>query len=183
MRHIGGIGWLAVAVIAGCGGGPSAYPPAWVGTDDARRTAVTSEEAALESPPRETLLDEVTLAYADGQTACFDVILRARTSDDVALADLGARCRAGTGDAASEAPAEPSSVEMVSVYDYADNGDLVDTAAEEVPGDSYDPAGAEPAADGLHRVVERRARLCCPAPRTDRLTLVVGPEEIAWPMD
>ena len=180
MRHIGGL--VGLVAILGCGGGAGPYPPAWVGTDQARRTAVGAEEAGLSAPPRETLLDEATLAYADGQTACFDVVVRSLATRDRPLAALGARCRAGAGEGASASPAEPSSVEMVSVYEYADNGDLVETVAEEVPGDSYDPGGAEPAGEGLPRVVERRARLCCTAPRTEELALAMAGTELTWPM-
>lgn len=180
MRHIGGMVWIAV--VASCGGSAAtAYPPSWVGSDEARRTAMTAEEGDSPLPP-ESLADEATLAYADGQTACFDVTVRSLARSDAPLTGLRPTCRAATADGPVTAPAEASSVAMVSVYDYADNGDLVSTVAEEVVADSYDPAGVEPPAEGLHRVAERHARLCCAVPASEELVLSLGEIELSWPM-
>lgn len=178
MRLSGGISWLLI--VAACGGGATAYPPAWVGTDAARRTTGTAAEARAEAPPRDTLMDEATLAYADGETACFDVTVRSLARDDAPLAGLSPRCVAGEGEGATAAPAEASSVEMLSVYDYDDAGDVVSTVTEDVPAESY--AGEGDPAEGVHRVVERHARLCCAAPATERLVLSLGPLELAWDM-
>lgn len=177
MEHRGGLLWLALMV--GCGGAAASYPPAWVGTDDARRTGSMAGDAQAPQLPRDTLMDEAVLAYADGQTACFDVIVRSPWRQDAALTGLGARCTAGEG---APAPAEPSSTEMLSVYDYDEDGDVIGTEAEDVPAASYDPSGAEPPSEGLHRVVERHARLCCEAPAADALVLSLGSLELSWTM-
>lgn len=165
---------LAILALASCAGANEHVAPEWVGTDAARRTVAEDTPAEL---PAETLADEASLDYYDATSACFDVIVRAKFEDDAALGERGA-CSNGR----ENAPATPSS-ETVSVYDYSERGDVETVQTEGTPSEAYaaDAIGAlEP---GLHRIVERHARLCCGVSAGDILELELGASSFRWEID
>jgi len=169
-----------IVLAAACGGSspPETFPPSWVGTDAASRTGETGNEVARAGLPRETLVDDAVLTYLDEQTACFDLAVRSTAASDRALSELGAECRAEDTSSAAELSAE----EMVSVYDYDADGQLAEVVTEDVPAEAYDRSPEAPPSGELHRIVERRSRLCCPVPRADVLVLALPGLELSWQM-
>ena len=167
---------LAIAIVAACGGSQG-VPPAWIGTDDALRSGVMSGEPG-EGLSRDAVQDDATLAYLEGSTACFDVVVRAAETDDVPLASIGATCIAGEASSA----AEPSSDELVSVYDYAEGGEVGSVVVEDVTAASWSGSSADPPGSSLTRAIERRSRLCCEVGLADTITLSLGSLALSWDM-
>jgi hypothetical protein len=167
-----GIALLSLA--AACAGANETVAPDWVGTDAARRTV--GEETPAELPP-ETLADEASLDYYDATSACFDVIVRTKIDDDAPLGERGA-CSNGR----ESAPASPSS-ETVSVYDYSERGDVETVQTEGTPSEAYAADAIGELEPGLHRIVERHARLCCGVAASEILELDLGGSSFRWEID
>ena len=167
---------IAIALGAACGSAQGA-PPDWIGTDDALRSGVMTGEPG-EGLTRDAVQDDAIFAYLAGSTACFDVVVRAAQSDDVPLSRIGATCVAGE----ANSPAEPASDEIVSVYDYAESGEVGSVVAEDVTAESWSGSSSDPPGSGLTRAIERRTRLCCEVGLADTVTLSVGSLALSWDM-
>ena len=165
-----------VLAMAACGS-TQGLPPDWIGTDDALRSGVMTGEPGA-GVPREAVQDDALLAYLEGSTACFDVIVRTAEDEDRGLALLQGACTSGEG----SSPTEMTADEIVSVYDYAENGEVASVVSEETSAESWGDSQADPPASSHTRVVERKSRLCCQVGLADTIGLSLGTLHLSWDM-
>jgi hypothetical protein len=159
------IGTIVLSVSCGGAGGAGGdgFPPDYPGSEAARKRASAGGE-----PSGETHGDELQLVHQDAYSACFDGLFRADFERDTRLTAASIACSAGESTATATVTAE-----MVSVYDYGENGDLEDVVTEDITSDAYAEASHPEPDPGLSRVVERRARICCEIAASDRLEVRV----------
>jgi len=159
---------IVLLLVTGCGARGS-FPPAWVGTDAALRTALMSGESVPGELDQESLAEDASLVYHDAESSCFDVRVRSAVEHDAALGDLSSEC----GPAAASRP-HLTGTERVSVFDYAADGELEVAQTEDTPAEGFAADELDPPAEGTIRVVERSGRVCCTVPTGEILTLSIG---------
>jgi hypothetical protein len=152
---------LALLGAVGCRRVDLVVTPNHVGTPFARVTSYmdwrgTRTEHAPGAVPNDAILDEMTLTSVSEDEFCGDVVIRTPAADDEPLSQLDVICSAFGG------PPGAFATEEVRFDDYDYTG-----RATVFRADAVGPAGrrsveiTRPTA-GTFRVVERRARLCCP---------------------
>ena len=105
----------------------------------------------------EVVIDEATLSSVSAEETCAQVVIRTARRLDEPLSQLQPRCRVER-----ERVDAIAVDEVVSVYDYSYTGRLETVAADAVVADEYLGLSISEPAERTFRVIERKARVCCP---------------------
>jgi hypothetical protein len=184
---------LLVLLSTGCAHAPL-VPRAWIGTTNARQVRYLHLASFVEDTPdavvHDAILDEAQLASFEGGTACVDLVERTSVAYDEPIANLQPLCRGAVRQPAAVAN------EKISVKDYDFTTQQVVARVQELTPFGYSQTKIVEPTEVTFRVIERRARLCCPVGDDDVVRVLVKNsrmrvndvgasygEEFAWRID
>jgi len=163
-------GLVLLLLAAGCAH-PALVPRGWIGTPSARQVGYLHLANWTEQTPggvaHDAVLDEATLASLGDGVACVDLVERTGVDYDEPIAEMAPVCKTGVHQRGAVTD------EKITVRDYDFVTNEVVARIRDVTPFGFQSVRLEQPTSEIFRVIERRARLCCPLAGSSRVDVVV----------